>query len=38
MLEEQRYKRWQQHQGLAGWCCRSSILEEDYAGGAPVQR
>ena len=35
-LKEQRYKRRQQRQGLAGEGCRSSILREYHAGGAAV--
>ena len=35
-LKEQRYKRRQQRQGLAGGSCRSSILWEYHAGGAAV--
>ena len=36
-LKEQRYKRRQQRQGLAGRSCRSSISGEYYAEGAAVQ-
>ena len=36
-LEEQRYKRRQQRQGLAGRSYRSSISGEFYAEGAAVQ-
>ena len=36
-LKEQRYKRRQQRQGLAGRGCRSSISGKYYAEGAAVQ-